>query len=203
MKLSSGPGRRERKKRETRQRILDAAVALFAAQGYEATTMDEIAESADFSRATVFNAFPRKADLVLAWFEDRRAELATRVTEREPGTMQTARQLALALHVIAQMFDQDPRTGRAMTRAWLQAGGPLLASESDTSRLFADTIRAGQERGDVDPRIDADRAGRVLFDAYLGVLYRWASREEAAAGFGPDLDATLDVLLSGISRSAS
>jgi AcrR family transcriptional regulator len=193
-------GRRARKKRATRQRILGAAVAVFADQGYDATTMEQIAESADFARATVFNFFPRKSDLILAWFEDRRAELASRLAEHEAGATQTARQLAFALHLIAGMFDQDPRTGRAMARAWLQAGGPLLAAESDTPRMFADTIRAGQERGDVDPRIDADRAGLVLFDAYLGVLYRWASREEATAGFGSDLDATLDVLLTGISR---
>lgn len=198
--MSSDPGRRERKKRGTRQRLLDAAVALFAAQGYEATTMDEIAESADFSRATVFNFFPRKSDLVLAWFEDRRAELASRLAEYDAGATRTAQQLAIALHAIAGMFAQDPRTGRAMARAWLQAGGPLLAADSDTSRMFAATIRAGQERGDVDPRIDADRAGLVLFDAYLGVLYRWASREEATAGFATELDATLHVLLTGISN---
>ena len=200
MNLSSSPGRRERKKRETRQRILDRAVALFAAQGYDATTMDEIAASADFARATVFNFFPRKSDLVLAWFEDRRAELASRIALGAADATQTSTQLAFALRAIAQMFEQDPRTGRAMARAWLQAGGALLAPESDTSRMFADTIRAGQERGDVDPRIDADRAGLVLFDAYLGVLYRWASREEGMAGLGSDLDATLDVLMTGISR---
>ncbi len=200
MNLSSSPGRRERKKRETRQRILDRAVALFAAQGYDATTMDEIAASADFARATVFNFFPRKSDLVLAWFEDRRAELASRIAAGTADATQTSTQLAFALRVIAQMFEHDPRTGRAMARAWLQAGGALLAPESDTSRMFADMIRAGQERGDVDPRIDADRAGLVLFDAYLGVLYRWASREEGMAGLGSDLDATLDVLMTGISR---
>ncbi len=198
--MSGGPGRRERKKREAWQRILDGAVALFAAQGYNATTMEEIAESTDVSRATVFNFFPRKSDLVLAWFEARRAELARRLSERESDPIPTSRRLALALRAISQMFDQDPRTGRAMARAWLQAGGPLLAPDSDTSRMFANTIRAGQERGDVDLRIDADRAGLVLFDAYLGVLYRWASREEATGGFGSDLDATLDVLLAGISK---
>lgn len=196
--LSSAPGRRERKKREARQRILDGAVALFAVRGYDATTMDDVAESADVSRATVFNFFPRKADLVLAWFDDRRAELASRLADA-PGDSRTADTLAFALGVIASLFDRDPRVGRAMARAWLQAGGPLIASESETSRMFADAIRVGQERGDVDRRIDADRAGLVLFDAYLGVLYRWAAGEEAHAGFRSELDATLELLLTGIS----
>ncbi len=199
MRLSSSPGRRERKKVESRQRILASAVDLFAAQGYDVTTMDDIAESADVSRATVFNFFPRKSDLVLAWFVDRRAELGVRLAEREQDASETSTHLAFALRVIARMFDHDPRTGRAMVRAWLQAGGPLLTQESETSSMFAAEIRAGQQRGDVDPRIDADRAGLVLFDAYVGVLYRWASREYEQPSFESDLVATLDVLLIGIS----
>jgi TetR/AcrR family transcriptional regulator, cholesterol catabolism regulator len=197
--LSSSPGRRERKKVETRQRILASAVAQFAAHGYDVTTMEDIAEAADVSRATVFNVFPRKSDLVLAWFVDRRAELAGRLAEGGQDATQTASQLGFALSAIARMFDHDPRTGRAMVRAWLQAGGPLLTPVSETSSMFADVIRAGRRRGDVDPRVDADRAGLVLFDAYLGVLYRWASREEGQAGIESDLVATLNVLLTGIS----
>lgn len=200
--MSMPLGRRERKKLETRQRILDGAVALFAARGYDATTMDDIAESADVARATVFNFFPRKADLVLAWFTDRRAEVAGRLAEVDGLTTGTAAQLGVAFRAIAQVFDQDPRTGRAMVRAWLQAGGPLLTAESDTSSIFADTIREGQRRGDVLPGIDADRAGCVLFDAYLGVLYRWVGRDETEAGIEEDLLAVLDVLLTGVIGAA-
>ena len=198
--MSIPPGRRERKKQETRQRIVDGAVALFATRGYDATTMDDIAESADVSRATVFNFFPRKADLVLAWFTDRRAEVATGLIGTDPLALDTATQLGAAFQAIARVFDQDPSTGRAMVRAWLQAGGPLLTSESDTSGIFADAIRGGQRRGDVVPGIDADRAGRVLFDAYLGVLYRWVDGG-TQAGIEEDLLAVLDVLLTGIIRA--
>ena len=197
------PGRRERKKLETSRRIVDEAVAHFAAQGYDATTMDDIAESADVARATVFNFFPRKADLVLAWFTDRRAEVAGRLAQVDDlTTPDTAVQLGIAFRTIAHVFDQDPRTGRAMVRAWLQAGGPLLTSESDTAGIFADTIREGQRRGDVVPGIDADRAGRVLFDAYLGVLYRWVGRDQTQAGIEEDLLAVLDVLLAGVIGAA-
>ena len=106
MRLSSSPGRRERKKAETRQRILAGAVDLFAAQGYDVTTMDDIAESADVSRATVFNFFPRKSDLVLAWFVDRRAELAGSLADMEQDGGETGTRLAFALRVIARMFAQ-------------------------------------------------------------------------------------------------
>jgi AcrR family transcriptional regulator len=196
------PGRRERKKLQTRRRIVDGAIALFAARGYEATTMNDIAESADVSRATVFNAFPRKADLVLAWFTDRRAELAKRLAAVDSRTTGTATRLRIAYRAIADVFDRDPSTGRAMVRAWLQAGGPLLTSDSDTSGIFADAIREGQRRGDVASSLDAERAGRLLFDAYLGVLYRWVDLDDSRAGIEEDLLAVLDMLLAGIVATA-
>lgn len=63
--------RRERKKRETRQRISDVATALFFARGFDAVTLDEVAAAAKVSKMTVFNYFARKEDLIL----DRQADL--------------------------------------------------------------------------------------------------------------------------------
>ena len=65
------PSRRERKKDETRQRIFDAAIALFREKGFEATTVDEITEKADVGRGTFFNHFPRK-ETVLAYLSEER-----------------------------------------------------------------------------------------------------------------------------------
>ncbi|MFG2722985.1 TetR/AcrR family transcriptional regulator [Streptomyces sp. NPDC048416] len=58
-------GLRERKKRETRQRISDLATGLFLERGFEAVTIAEVAEQADVSVNTVYNYFPAKEDLFL------------------------------------------------------------------------------------------------------------------------------------------
>lgn len=60
-------GLRERKRRQTRQRIIDAGLKLFLANGFEATTLDAIAEAADISRRTFFYYFKSKEDIVLAY----------------------------------------------------------------------------------------------------------------------------------------
>src|SRR5919106_3308645 len=52
--------RRERKKEETKERIVEAAFALFRKRGVEATTIEEISEKADVAKGTFFNYFPRK-----------------------------------------------------------------------------------------------------------------------------------------------
>lgn len=64
---SSPPeGLRERKRRETQQRITDAGLRLFIANGYEATTLDAIAAEAGISRRTFFYYFKSKDDILLS-----------------------------------------------------------------------------------------------------------------------------------------
>ncbi len=58
-------GRRERKKLRTRALIQKEALHLFLEKGFEATTIEEIAEAADIAPSTFFNYFPTKEDVVL------------------------------------------------------------------------------------------------------------------------------------------
>jgi AcrR family transcriptional regulator len=59
-------GLRERKKRETRARMIDAAIDLVEKQGYAQTTVDQIAEAVDVSPRTVAHYFPSKDQLLLS-----------------------------------------------------------------------------------------------------------------------------------------
>jgi TetR/AcrR family transcriptional regulator, cholesterol catabolism regulator len=195
----SSVGRRERKKIESRSRILDCAAALFSAHGYDATTMEDIGDCADVSRATVFNYFPRKEDLVLAWFDDRRTEIAAVLGGDDDVPGDTTTRLRAAFRALARIFEDDPQTGRGMVRAWLQAGGPLLTPDSDTARLFAATLRAGQRNGEVAADTDPDHAGHVLFDAYQGELVRWATARRKRSDLEQRLMATVELILVGVS----
>jgi AcrR family transcriptional regulator len=196
-------GRRERKKLETRERIFESGVALFAAHGYDSTTMEQIGERADVSRATVFNYFARKEDIVFEWFGRLRVEFATALAEDDQHTVDSTSRLRRAFRVLAAMYEADPATGRAMVRAWQRAGGALLADQSDAAQLVADSVRAGQRAGDIPRGVDPERAALILFDAYLGVLYRWVLDETDQLALGEQLTATLDLILPAITRASS
>ncbi|MBE3009995.1 TetR/AcrR family transcriptional regulator [Microbispora sp. NEAU-D428] len=78
-------GLRERKKRETRQRIADMAMGLFLQRGFDNVTVAEVARAADVSVNTVFNYFRTKEDLFLDRSEESEDMLARAVRERRAG----------------------------------------------------------------------------------------------------------------------
>jgi AcrR family transcriptional regulator len=78
-------GLRERKKRQTHEVIARAAMKLFAARGFDAVTVADVARAADVAEKTVFNYFPAKEDLVLHGGEERRAALIDAIRARPPG----------------------------------------------------------------------------------------------------------------------
>src|SRR3954469_3739546 len=78
-------GLRERKKRQTRDAIADAALALFQARGFESVTVADVARAADVSEKTVFNYFPTKEDLVFARGGDHLQGRVEAIRLRPPG----------------------------------------------------------------------------------------------------------------------
>ncbi|OLT12013.1 TetR family transcriptional regulator [Actinomadura sp. CNU-125] len=78
------PGRRERKKAATRQRIADTALRLFLARGYDAVGIRDVAAEADVAVTTLFSHFASKEALVFEQDEDFEQRLARAVTGRAP-----------------------------------------------------------------------------------------------------------------------
>ena len=93
MPAAGADGRRERKKRQTRARIQDAALELFATRGYRDTTIAAIAGHADVATRTVTLHFPAKEDLLFADDPFTPESLGLRLASRGPqeGTLDVVR----------------------------------------------------------------------------------------------------------------
>ncbi|CAL9439558.1 hypothetical protein SUDANB6_02211 [Streptomyces sp. enrichment culture] len=186
------PGLRERKKARTREAIRSAAYALVREQGYDATTVEQIAERAEVSPSTVFRYFPAKEDIVLP-DEDGPVlaeEFAARPAD-EPWTVSVRHVMRGAA---AAGAGEDPEVTRLRTR--LVAEVPAVRS-----RMAEGTWATGRLLG----RVIAERTGldadalevRVVSMSLAGGLLE-VSRYWAEHGHEDDLadlvDRALDVL---------
>jgi AcrR family transcriptional regulator len=79
-------GLRVRKARETRQRLAEVALRMFLANGYEATTLDMIAEAAKVSRRTFFHHFDSKDAILSTWVIELDEVARSAVADQPEGT---------------------------------------------------------------------------------------------------------------------
>jgi AcrR family transcriptional regulator len=98
--MTTGMGRRERKKAATHQALADAALRLFLERGYDNVGVREIADAADVSTTTLQKHFPSKESLVFDRDADIEDALIAAVRDRAPGTSVLA---ALRNHTLARV----------------------------------------------------------------------------------------------------
>jgi AcrR family transcriptional regulator len=173
-------GRRERKKQELRERIVDAANTLIAQQGLAQTTVDQIAELADIAQATFFNYFPTKAAVVDALVErliDQFNEVVDQAHHAEGSVVPKIEALFL---LTAELTESQHRTLRDIIAETVRSPRPSPEQSLRRMRaLFADDIAAGQERGEV----RSDKSAEALADAVLGIYVSVLLFWSAGAGY--------------------
>src|SRR3546814_18260221 len=98
---------REKHAAQTRQRIVDVALGLFVDQGFDATTVDEIAEQADVSPRTFFRYFPTKEALLFHDLEERLVLIQDMIVQR-PADESAAEALVQALCRMVDEIESTP-----------------------------------------------------------------------------------------------
>src|SRR6266516_7604242 len=93
---------RERRKLETRTRLIEAGLPLFAERGFDLVTLDEVAEVAGFTKGAIYRQFPSKGAFLLALFEQYAA-----VARAGPGARQAPWFIPLTLQFAAHAM-RDP-----------------------------------------------------------------------------------------------
>jgi AcrR family transcriptional regulator len=140
------PDWRQRKKTATRDRIRANALRLFREQGYDATTVEQIAAAAGVSHMTFFRYFPTKEDVALS---DSYDPMIAALLAQTPDTWPlTQRIRAALLQGLEQVYDTDRDTLLAQNK--LIVSTPVLrerlwADQMATQRLILHALSAGQQ----------------------------------------------------------
>ncbi|ULE34513.1 TetR family transcriptional regulator [Mycobacterium sp. IDR2000157661] len=188
-------GLRDRKKLRTRDTIRREAIRLIEANGYAATTIEQIAEAADISPSTFFRYFPTKEAVLMA---DDLQRLFLAVLARQPATLSSLAAFRSALEIaVATLSESDWAFERARQRvvfsvpelkaaqfdAYLQSSKQLVATESRRLRRDLDELEA-----------------RAFYAALTGALIAAIDRAQGSAE--GDMYRVLDFVEAGMPVSS-
>ncbi|WP_329099327.1 TetR/AcrR family transcriptional regulator [Streptomyces sp. NBC_01439] len=160
---SSSP---QRRRGDTRQRIQDVALELFAEQGYEKTSLREIAERLEVTKAALYYHFKTKEDIIISIFEDLTRPIDELITwaEGQPRTLETKREVlrryseAMASGAVLYRFMQE---NQATMRE-------LAIGETVKKRLFTLVELLRTQDG---PLTDQVRCVSALFTLHAGMMF--------------------------------
>ncbi|THV25121.1 TetR/AcrR family transcriptional regulator [Peteryoungia ipomoeae] len=182
MKLS------QERSRQTREQILDAARALFAQQGFEATSIEQVAGQAGVAKASIFAHFGDKTNLLAALGIERIETLleTSRAYATVPGLPVTADEIMAIFEPWLAYFGDDPDFARLyLSQSGLTGGAwteRFLAVCRDLESVVADFLSSGLPACSADRSLLLSRGLQALFHEVI--VYRisgWTESHREAA----------------------
>lgn len=173
------PGRRERKRLQQLDHLADTAWALFEADGFDAVTMERIAEAADVAKGTLYKHFPVKEALLRHRFH-RELQAAWPVIQPEMAAASPG-PARLACFFRLQARWCESRRGYLLPYVRFRLADPQLATDrrerSGMDRIFTELIAQGQAAGALRSDIPAALLAGYLQFTHLATLLRWLTED--------------------------
>jgi AcrR family transcriptional regulator len=171
------PGRRARRRAETRERIFRAALKLFAERGFPAATVEAITEAADVGKGTFFNYFPSKEHVLGAFGALQAGKVEAALGAAKGGEASAAEVLRQLPRELALEPGRSPGLVRSLMVAVHSNDAVralMLANQKRARKSLAALVRLAQEQGDVRRDLQPQFLARCLMTTYFGGLFLWA-----------------------------
>jgi AcrR family transcriptional regulator len=197
-------GRRERKKQRTREALIDAAFQLFQEKGFEATTVEEIADEVDVSSRTFFRYFASKEDVVLTFQEEQFTTMLETLATRpasEP-TMTAVRNAAVSVLRACEdgEYGFDPERFGCIQEMMEKSPAVFGRSLEHGQKKHAEITRVIAERMGVDPADDLrPHVAAGLSNCAFQIAFELTGSCASKTGrFSDVLDEVFGVMLDGL-----
>ncbi|MFE8942808.1 TetR/AcrR family transcriptional regulator [Streptomyces sp. NPDC007856] len=189
---------RERKKIKTREAIRAATYSLVREQGYDATTIDQIAERAEVSPSTVFRYFPTKEDIVLT---DEYDLMMAEELRARPADEPLIQSLRYVMHRALDLaLSEDPEVTRLRVRLGVEVPAirsRMFESMASTSLLLRQVIA---DRTGLDPESLEVRVYAMSLIGGLMEVNRYWGENDQQGDLRELMKRALDVLERGLPR---
>jgi len=172
--------RRERRKREVRARIIEAARDLFRTQGFGATRVTEICERADVVEKTFFNYFPTKQGVLAELAASAVEELLLSIEVARKKGRSTRERLEFFFGALAETMSAAGPPQKELVSAIVQViheSGEPAADARKLHDAFGALVSDGLEAGEVTSRHDPETLTEMILGAYYVLTFDFVNLE--------------------------
>jgi len=200
----ASPGRRERRRLQTRERIFRAAMQLFAVRGFFATTVEDITEAADVGKGTFFNYFPSKEHVLTVLHEIQLGKVSGALEQASAGKHSVQE----ILHQLARRVVEEPGRSQPLARGLIATllsndvvrdamGGTMMRGRD----LLAKILAIGRKRGEIRTDISLEEMAGAFQQCLLGTVLIWSIRPQD--NLKKHVDVAFKIFWSGASTPTS
>jgi AcrR family transcriptional regulator len=194
------PGRRERKRIATRERIFRAAMQQFGQKGFFDTTVEDITEAADVGKGTFFNYFPSKEQVFGVLYELQLAKVSDARGAAQSGQLSLRELLRHFIHQITTEPARNQQLARGLM-ATVVSNDAVREMHLETMKrgrqILGEVLRLGQMRGEIRQDLSPEEMVRTLQESITGAALLWSIGPPA--NLQKRLDAMFEIFWSGIS----
>jgi TetR/AcrR family transcriptional regulator, fatty acid metabolism regulator protein len=187
---------------DKRERILDAAVRVFARKGFYATRVSEVAKAAGVADGTIYLYFKSKDALLISLFEHRVERLLVFLEEELPRSATASDKLKRIIEVQLGLLEGERDLAevvtvilRQSTKLMKQYAAPKFGAYLDA---IADVIAKGQGSGELRNDVSPHLAARAIFGALDGIAMTWALGKADRGGLAWASGQLADIVLRGL-----
>jgi AcrR family transcriptional regulator len=180
--LLKSQGLREKKNAQAKRALYDAAIKLFREKGFDAASVDEIAELAGFSRATFFNHFGSKQGVLRYYGQEIRERVEEMIAEAAPhvSPRELIRKVIVAM---AREAEEHREELRLIYSYSIRDADYLFDPTPARKRLFelvSDLVDRGQKCGEIRQDMAAENLASLVLSVYWGLILAIISQEGEA-----------------------
>jgi TetR/AcrR family fatty acid metabolism transcriptional regulator len=193
---------KKRRSRDKRDRILKAAVKVFARNGFHATRVSEVAKAAGVADGTIYLYFKSKEELLVSLFEDRVSKLLAFMEESLPKLPSAPERLRAVIDMQLGLLEGERELAevitvilRQSTRLMKEFAAPKFLAYLDA---IAKIVQEGQAAGDFRTDVSPSIAARAGVGARDGITLRWALGRAEQGALARAATQLADILLRGL-----
>jgi AcrR family transcriptional regulator len=193
---------REAKKKKNKQAILDAAISLFSANGYENTSIEHIAKIAGVGKGTVYSYFQTKKDIIKGFCENELEKIHLELVKRSDQDASILEQMLTIYMTEFHHVTQNREFGRLYMRESVFPCDSDVQSSQETDdkyfQILFPILQKGQNRGELRKDIELLHMTAHFYSLYILIMSAWYTGRISTEEVEPAMELLFRQVLEGL-----